>query len=214
MSTLTKTQKITSVAAAVSTALAGYTTTQAQLEEIVVTATKKAESLQDIAGSVQAITEDQLKKAQVVNMEDYAKLIPSMSYVNYTPGTGKVYFRGIADDNGTFIAEESTALYIDEQPVTQAGMAVDVRMIDIARIEALAGPQGSLYGSSAQSGTIRIITNKPDPSGFSASTDVTLRASATSPRNEDSWEVSGMVNVPISDNFAIRAVGFTATDGG
>ena len=59
-----------------------------------------------------------------------------MSYVNYTPGTGKVYFRGIADDNGTFIAEESTALYIDEQPVTQAGMAVDVRMIDIARIEA------------------------------------------------------------------------------
>ena len=214
MSTLTKTQKVTSVAAAVSAALAGYTTTQAQLEEIVVTATKKAESLQDIAGSVQAITEDQLKKAQVVNMEDYAKLIPSMSYVNYTPGTGKVYFRGIADDNGTFIAEESTALYIDEQPVTQAGMAVDVRMIDIARIEALAGPQGSLYGSSAQSGTIRIITNKPDPSGFSASTDVTLRASATSPRNEDSWEVSGMVNVPISDNFAIRAVGFTATDGG
>ena len=214
MSTLTKTQKVTSVAAAVSAALAGYTTTQAQLEEIVVTATKKAEILQDIAGSVQAITEDQLKKAQVVNMEDYAKLIPSMSYVNYTPGTGKVYFRGIADDNGTFIAEESTALYIDEQPVTQAGMAVDVRMIDIARIEALAGPQGSLYGSSAQSGTIRIITNKPDPSGFSASTDVTLRASATSPRNEDSWEVSGMVNVPISDNFAIRAVGFTATDGG
>ncbi|MCH2473757.1 MAG: hypothetical protein MK217_05795, partial [Gammaproteobacteria bacterium] len=71
MSTLTKTQKVTSVAAAVSAALAGYTTTQAQLEEIVVTATKKAESLQDIAGSVQAITEDQLKKAQVVNMEDY-----------------------------------------------------------------------------------------------------------------------------------------------
>ena len=134
MSTLTKTQKVTSVAAAVSAALAGYTTSQAQLEEIVVTATKKAESLQDIAGSVQAITEDQLKKAQVVNMEDYAKLIPSMSYDNYTPGTGKVYFRGIADDNGTFISEESTALYIDEQPVTQAGMAVDVRMIDIARI--------------------------------------------------------------------------------
>ena len=214
MSTLTKTQKVTSVAAAVSAALAGYTTTQAQLEEIVVTATKKAESLQDIAGSVQAITEDQLKKAQVVNMEDYAKLIPSMSYVNYTPGTGKVYFRGIADDNGTFIAEESTALYIDEQPVTQAGMAVDVRMIDIARIEALAGPQGSLYGSSAQSGTIRIITNKPDPSGFAATTDITMRASATSPRNEDSWEISGMVNVPISDNFAIRAVGFSATDGG
>ena len=118
MSTLTKTQKLTTVTAAVSAALAGYTTSQAQLEEIVVTATKKAESLQDIAGTVQAITQDELQKAKVVNMEDYAKLIPSMSYVNYTPGTGKVYFRGIADDNGTFIAEESTALYLAEQPVT------------------------------------------------------------------------------------------------
>ena len=104
MSTLTSTQKITSVAAAVTAALAGYTTSQAQLEEIVVTATKRAESLQDIAGSVQAITESDLRKAQVVGMEDYAKLIPSMSYVNYLPGTGKIYFRGIADDNGTFIS--------------------------------------------------------------------------------------------------------------
>ena len=214
MYTLTRTQKVTGVAAAVSAALAGYTTTQAQLEEIVVTATKKTENLQDIAGNIQAITESDLKKAQVVNMEDYAKLIPAMSYVNYTPGTGKIYFRGIADDNGTFISEESSALYIDEQPVTQAGMAVDVRMVDIARIEALAGPQGSLYGSSAQSGAIRIITNKPDTSEFAASVDMTLRASATSPRNEDSWDISGMVNVPISDNFAIRAVGFTAEDGG
>ena len=214
MSTLTRTQKVTGVAAAVSAALAGYTTTQAQLEEIVVTATKKTENLQDIAGNIQAITESDLKKAQVVNMEDYAKLIPAMSYVNYTPGTGKIYFRGIADDNGTFISEESSALYIDEQPVTQAGMAVDVRMVDIARIEALARPQGSLYGSSAQSGAIRIITNKPDTSEFAASVDMTLRASATSPRNEDSWDISGMVNVPISDNFAIRAVGFTAEDGG
>ena len=214
MSTLTRTQKVTGVAAAVSAALAGYTTTQAQLEEIVVTATKKTENLQDIAGNIQAITESDLKKAQVVNMEDYAKLIPAMSYINYTPGTGKVYFRGIADDNGTFISEESSALYLDEQPITQAGMAVDVRMVDIARIEALAGPQGSLYGSSAQSGAIRIITNKPDTSEFAASVDMTLRASATSPRNEDSWDISGMVNVPISDNFAIRAVGFTAEDGG
>ena len=214
MSTLTRTQKVTGVAAAVSAALAGYTTTQAQLEEIVVTATKKTENLQDIAGNIQAITESDLKKAQVVNMEDYAKLIPAMSYVNYTPGTGKIYFRGIADDNGTFISEESSALYIDEQPVTQAGMAVDVRMVDIARIEALAGPQGSLYGSSAQSGAIRIITNKPNTNEFEAFVDMTLRASATSPRNEDSWDISGMVNVPISDNFAIRAVGFTAEDGG
>jgi outer membrane receptor protein involved in Fe transport len=160
---------------------------------------------------VQAITEDTLKKANIIGMEDYAKLIPSMSYVNYTPGTGKVYFRGIADDNGTFIAEESSALYLNEQPVTQSGMAVDVRMIDVARIEALAGPQGTLYGSSAQSGAIRIITNKPDTSEFSALGDVTLK---TMGEGGSSYDFSGVINVPITDNFAIRAVGFTAEDGG
>ena len=215
MSGLTNAQRVTSVAAAVSAALAGVSTAQGQaLEEIIVTATKKAQSLQSIAGTVQAIAETDLKKAQVVNMEDYAKLIPSMSYINYTPGTGKVYFRGIADDNGTFISEESTAIYLDEQPVTQSGMAPDIRIVDINRIEALSGPQGSLYGSSAQSGTIRIIPNKPDTSEFAASVDVTMRMSAVNPRNEDSWDVSGVVNVPISDNFAIRVVGFTAEDGG
>ena len=214
MSGITRTQKITTVAAAVTAALAGYSTAEAQLEEIIVTAAKKTQNLQDIAGSVQAISESDIKRNQAVNMQDYAKLIPTMSYVNYLPGTGKVYFRGIADDNGTFISEESVATYIDEQPVTQSGMQVDVRLVDINRIEALSGPQGSLYGSSAQSGTIRIITNKPDPSGFEASVDVTMRASAASPSNEDSWDISAMVNVPVTENFAIRVVGFTAEDGG
>ena len=174
MSGITRTQKITTVAAAVTAALTGYSTAEAQLEEIIVTAAKKSQNLQDIAGSVQAISENELKRNQVVTLEDYAKLIPSLSYVNYLPGTGKVYFRGIADDNGTFIAEESVAMYIDEQPVTQSGIMVDVRMVDINRLEALSGPQGSLYGSSAQSGTLRIITNKPDPSGFEANVDVTM----------------------------------------
>ena len=214
MSGITRTQKITTVAAAVTAALVGYSTAEAQLEEIIVTAAKKTQNLQDIAGSVQAISESDIKRNQAVNMQDYAKLIPTMSYVNYLPGTGKVYFRGIADDNGTFISEESVAMYIDEQPVTQSGMMVDVRLVDINRIEALSGPQGSLYGSSAQSGTIRIITNKPDPSGFEASVDVTMRASAASPRNEDSYDISAMVNVPVTENFAIRVVGFTAEDGG
>ena len=214
MSGITRTQRITTVAAAVTAALTGYSTAEAQLEEIIVTAAKKSQNLQDIAGSVQAISENELKRNQVVTLEDYAKLIPSMSYVNYLPGTGKVYFRGIADDNGTFISEESVAMYIDEQPVTQSGIMVDVRMVDINRLEALSGPQGSLYGSSAQSGTLRIITNKPDPSGFEANVDVTMKASAVNPRNEDSFSVSAMVNVPVSDNFAIRVVGFTAEDGG
>jgi len=214
MSNITHTQKATTVAAAVTAALTGYTTAEAQLEEIIVTAAKKEQSLQDIAGSVQAISESDLKKNQAMRMEDYAKLIPSMAYMSYSPGTGKIYMRGIADDNGTFIAEESVAMYIDEQPVTQAGILVDVRMVDVNRVEALAGPQGTLYGSSAQSGTIRVITNKPDPSGFAANVDMTMKVSGVTPRNSDSYDISAMVNVPVSDNFAIRVVGFTAEEGG
>ena len=214
MSDITYTQKATTVAAAVTAALAGYSSAEAQLEEIIVTATKKEQSLQDIAGSVQAISESDLKKNQAMRMEDYAKLIPSMAYMSYSPGTGKIYMRGIADDNGTFIAEESVAKYIDEQPVTQAGILVDVRMVDVNRVEALAGPQGTLYGSSAQSGTIRVITNKPDPSGFAANVDMTMKVSGVTPRNSDSYDISAMVNVPVSDNFAIRVVGFTAEEGG
>ena len=214
MSDITYTQKATTVAAAVTAALAGYSSAEAQLEEIIVTATKKEQSLQDIAGSVQAISESDLKKNQAMRMEDYAKLIPSMAYMSYSPGTGKIYMRGIADDNGTFIAEESVAMYIDEQPVTQAGILVDVRMVDVNRVEALAGPQGTLYGSSAQSGTIRVITNKPDPSGFAANVDMTMKVSGVTPRNSDSYDISAMVNVPVSDNFAIRVVGFTAEEGG
>ena len=214
MSGITNTKKATTVAAAVTAALSGYTTAEAQLEEIIVTATKKEQSLQDIAGSVQAISESDLKKNQAMRMEDYAKLIPSMAYMSYSPGTGKIYMRGIADDNGTFIAEESVAMYIDEQPVTQAGILVDVRMVDVNRVEALAGPQGTLYGSSAQSGTIRVITNKPDPSGFAANVDMTMKVSGVTPRNSDSYDISAMVNVPVSDNFAIRVVGFTAEEGG
>ena len=95
--------------------------------------------------------------------------------------------------------------------MTQAGMAVDVRMVDVARIEALAGPQGTLYGSSAQSGALRIITNKPDTSEFSAVGDVTMKFMD---EGESSYDIGGVINVPISDNFAIRAVGFTAEDGG
>ena len=89
-------------------------------------------------------------------------------------------------------------------------MAADVRMVDVNRIEALAGPQGTLYGSSAQSGAIRIITNKPDPSEFSAVGDMTQ----DDDEGESSYDASGVVNIPITDNFAIRAVGFTAEDGG
>jgi outer membrane receptor protein involved in Fe transport len=180
------------------------------LEEVLVTARKRTESLMDIPQSIQAISESQIKRSGMQQMEDYVRFIPSMSYVQDNPGTAKIIFRGIADDAATFIAEPSAALYLDEQSLTMTGTP-DPRMIDIERVEALSGPQGTLYGASSQSGTLRIVTNKPDPTAFDANVDFMVKGGSDS---DMSYDASGMINMPISDRFAIRLVGFAAEDGG
>ena len=207
--------------AAVSMAVSGYAgEAQAQtdgansggLEEITVTARKREESLQDISGSIQAFTGADLKRQGLLNLEDTIRMIPSVSHIGGTAGANKIIFRGVSDNPGAFIAASSAALYIDEQPLTQFSINPEPRMIDIERVESLAGPQGTLYGDSSQSGTLRIITNKPDPSAFSASAEVMVRSGSDS---SESYEVSGVLNMPLSeDKFAIRLVGFSATDGG
>ncbi len=207
------------IAVAVSMALSGQTgNAQAQdkesvgIEEITVTARKRAESLQDVSASVQAITGDDLKRQGLANLEDVVRFLPSVNFVGGTAGANKIIFRGVSDNPGAFIAASSAALYIDEQPLTQFSINPEPRMVDIERVESLAGPQGTLYGDSSQSGTLRIITNKPDPTGFSAFGDVMIR---TGSESSESYEISGMLNMPlVEDKFAIRIVGFSATDGG
>jgi len=180
------------------------------LEEVIVTATKRAQNLQDIPQSIQAISAETLKIAGIQSMEDYVRFIPSLSIVVSNPGTATIVFRGIADSEDTFIAESSAALYLDEQSLTMSGNP-NPRMVDIERVEALSGPQGTLYGASSQSGTLRIVTNKPDPSAFDANIDVMLRGMQ---EGKASYDVSAMANIPISDTFALRLVGFAARDGG
>jgi outer membrane receptor protein involved in Fe transport len=182
------------------------------LEEVLVTARKRTENLQDIPQSVQAITETELQRGDIHGIDDTVRLIPSLSYVSYGPGTTKLIFRGVADSSVSFVADASAALYLDEQPLTQNSQNPDVQMIDIARVEALSGPQGSLYGSSAQSGTLRIITNAPDPTHFEGSVSSSVRSG---PHSEMSYEVDGVLNVPLKeDKLALRLVGFDARDGG
>ncbi len=180
------------------------------LEEVLVTATKRAESMQDIPQSIQAISQEEMKVAGLSSIDDYVRFIPSMSYVSSNPGTARIIFRGIADAANTFIAESASALYLDEQSLT-LNATPDPRMVDIARIEALSGPQGTLYGASAQAGTLRIITNKPDPTAFDANVDIMFKSMS---EGDASYDASFMVNIPMSDTAAIRLVGFSARDGG
>jgi len=182
------------------------------VEEITVTATRREENLQDVPQSVLAFSEHDIKRQNLNSLEDYARFIPSMSYVSVSPGFSKITFRGVSDSPSPFIAQSSAALYLDDQPLTQGSANPDPRMVDIERIEALSGPQATLYGDSSQSGTLRIITNKPDPNEFDSWVDATLR---TMSEGEESYDVSGMVNIPLAENkFAVRLVGFVAQDGG
>ncbi len=224
MAELTSTDGIpvkSALAVAVSMAVGGYADdAQAQddgasgggIEEITVTARKREESLQDVSASIQALTGDDLKRQGLLNIEDVIRKLPSVNHIGGTAGANKIIFRGVSDNPGAFIAASSAALYIDEQPLTQFSINPEPRMVDIERVEALAGPQGTLYGDSSQSGTMRIITNKPDPTAFSAFTDVMFRQGD---KSDFSHDVSAMINLPLmEDKFAVRLVGFTATDGG
>jgi iron complex outermembrane recepter protein len=144
------------------------------LEEVIVTAQKRSEDLQKVPISLQVLSGTDLEQHNVSNFDDFAKLLPSVSYQSLGPGQSQVYFRGIASGNDGLHAGSlpATGVYLDEIPVTTIGNTLDVHIYDIARVEALSGPQGTLYGASSLSGTLRIITNKPDPSAFSASYDV------------------------------------------
>jgi outer membrane receptor protein involved in Fe transport len=181
------------------------------LDTVIVTARKREETLLDIPQEIQAISQEQLQRANLDSVKEFSRFVPSLSYNATVPGRGTIYFRGVADDSSSFIADASAAIYLDEQPLTQSALQPEIRLVDIERIEALPGPQGTLYGSSSQAGTLRYITNKPDAGAFS--TDVALDA-FTVDHGDQGYEVSGVVNVPLSENVAIRVVGFSARDAG
>ena len=192
----------------------------AVLEEVVVTAQKKSENLQDVPIAIIALGTQKLEELHVQNLDDYVKYLPSVSYSrgqgqggNGQPGSSHVYMRGVvsgANENHSG-SQPSVGTYLDEQPVTTIDGTVDVHVYDIARVEVLEGPQGTLYGASSQAGTIRIITNKPDPTKFSAGYD--FGANQIS-HGSAGYTLEGFVNLPISENAAIRLVGWVEHDGG
>jgi len=183
------------------------------LEEIVVTAQKRAQNLQDVAVSVQVLGNAQLENLNVNGFDDYVKFLPTVSYTQTRPGQAQVYMRGIVSgSNGNHSASmPSVGVYLDEQPITTINEILDLHMYDIARVETLSGPQGTLFGASSQSGTLRIITNKPSTEGFEAGYDV---AFDTVKNGEMGWTLEGFANIPLSDSAAIRLVGWHEEDGG
>ncbi len=186
-----------------------------QQDDIIVTAQKREENIQNVPISIQALGTKKLDQLNVANFSEYAQLLPSVSFQSLggTPGTNVVYMRGVASggDGNHSGSLPSVGVYLDEQPVTTIGGNLDVHVYDIARIESLAGPQGTLYGASSEAGTIRIITNKPDTSGFYGRVDGEVN---TVYKGGVGGKLEGMVNAPISENAALRVVGFYEKDAG
>ena len=200
-------------------ATAGAGATAGGLEEVVVTAQKRVENLQDVPISVQVLDTAKLDQLNIANIDDYVKFAPGIAYVrgegqggNGEPGESHIYIRGVVSGGTNHSGSQpSVGEYLDEQPVTTIDGNVDVHIYDIQRIEVLEGPQGTLYGASSESGTVRIITNKPDPTKFSASVDLQGNQIL---QHGSGYEVEGFVNIPIASNAAVRLVGWSEHDGG
>ncbi len=181
--------------------------------EIVITASKREENLQDVPIAVTVLGTRKLDQLNISNFEEYTKQLPSVSFQTAQPGFTTVYMRGVATggDGNHSGSLPSVGTYLDEQPVTTIGGTLDVHIYDIARIESLAGPQGTLYGASSQAGTIRIITNKPDTGVTTGRVDGEINKVA-----HGGWggKLEGMINVPLGDSIAFRGIAFYERDAG
>ena len=180
---------------------------------IVVTAQKREQNLQDVPLAITAIGTEKLDQLQVSELQDVVKFLPSVTIQQGAPGFAQIYFRGVASGEN---ANHSTSLptvgtYLDEMPITTIQGALDLHAYDLARVEALAGPQGTLYGASSMAGTLKLVTNAPDPSGFYGSAGVEINNVA---KGDFGAIYEGFLNVPISEGAAARLVGWYRDDGG
>src|SRR5215472_13111091 len=188
------------------------------LAEVVVTAQRRSENIQDVPITIQAITGAQLAQLNVTNFDDLIKYTPNVTFSGNGPGTGNIFVRGLGgigsgnQSQSTTAAFPNVALYLDEQSMQFPARNNDVYVVDMERVEVLEGPQGTLFGGSAQAGIIRYITNKPNLQATSGEFNAAYGVTAGGDPNS---LVNGVINIPlIADTLAVRAVVFSERQGG
>ncbi len=179
----------------------------AQIDEIVVTATKKEQSLQKVGMAITAIKADTLEKMGAQDFYDFAATVPNLGFGNESDGrfnANSPSIRGVFGDN-------TTGFYIDDTPMPQS---IQPRVIDVERIEVLRGPQGTLYGARSMGGTIRLITKQPDLSSDEAHGQVHATLSAVK-EGTTNWSADGSVDIPmVKDKLAARATAYYGHNSG
>ena len=181
------------------------------LEEIVVTAQKREQSEIDVPASVTAVNAKLLARGGAVRLEDYAAEIPGLSITALSHGYTSVVIRGIS--TGISQATPSTAYYIDEAPIgsinayaTGSTLTPDLDPSDLARVEVLKGPQGTLYGAGAMGGLVHYVTIPPDPKQYGGS--LTVGGNSVS-HGGTGDAFRGTLNVPLNESMAVRASAFS-----
>ncbi len=183
-----------------------------EIEEIIVTARKRAQSIQDAPLPIQAFDTEAIREKGLKTFQDYVKELTSVSFGTASPGATTIAFRGALAQPTGFDTISSSTLYVDEIPITRDGQNADVRMVDIERLEALSGPQPTLYGAGSQSGVLRIVTNKPDTSEFGGYYQL---GGSTTRYGQGSYDASVVLNIPLAEErLAVRLVGFQEFEGG
>ena len=209
---------LSAVAASSAAAVAATPVVAAPLDEIVVTATRRETTLQDTPLTVEAIDQKRIDELNIKNFDDYVRYLPNVTMGGRGPGQSEVYLRGMSIDAVTVLlsgaqgVQPNVAIYLDEQPVTAPSRNLDVYAADLARIEVLPGPQGTLFGASSQAGTVRLITNKPDTEAWAAGFDASY---AVTRKGDPSHSFEAYLNAPvIRDQLALRGVFFRSKEGG
>ena len=188
------------------------------IQEVIVTAQRRVENIQDVPITVQALTAETLKQLNVTSLDEFIKFLPGVSQVTTGPAQGDVFMRGISisvgtgQGGGTTGAVPAVAIYFDEQSGQLPGRNLDVYAADLERIEVLEGPQGTLFGGGALSGVLRYITNKPKLDVTEGSFEAGYGTTAHGDPNSN---LTAVLNLPlIADTLAVRGVIYNDRQGG
>src|SRR6187402_2371691 len=183
--------------------------------EIVVTAQKRSETLQHVPLSITVFTQADLEKRGVQSLYDVSRIAPSLAVVSSGPGENNLIVRGISSVAGS---AATVGYYLDDTPIAASSNAallttrgvIDPSALDVARIEVLRGPQGTLYGSSSMGGTVRYITNQPNLDKVEGRVRADLSDTQHGGFN---WNLNGVINLPVvEDKVALRVAAYVRRD--
>jgi iron complex outermembrane receptor protein len=186
----------------------------AAADDIIVTATKRDVSLQDIPFSINAQTAEMIQRSGATTIEDISRSVAGLTVQNLGPGQSQVSIRGVSagqvvrDQPGV---KEQVGIYLDESVISLSLFTPDIDLFDLNRVETLRGPQGTLFGSGSVGGTIRYITNQPTTDGLSGVVEGNVNLVA---EDDFGWHAKGALNVPLGEKVAARVVGYYTQYGG